>query len=109
MTAREWVARLGRSCWGSGFRRIRRRTRWLSPALALAVIGICADRLVPESAPQLPREPAASPQLGDMPLVLGDFTAATTCAECHPTQAADWELSSHAHAMRDRVFQSLAC
>jgi hypothetical protein len=89
--------------------RIRRRTRWLGPAsvLALAVIGTCTNRPVPASAPQPPSETAASRQRGDKPPVLDDFTAATTCAECHPVQAADWALSSHAHAMQDRVFQSL--
>jgi hypothetical protein len=109
MAAGEWVARVARGCRGSECRRIRRQTRWQSPGsiLALTVIGACTNRLAPESATQPPRETSTSRQLGDMQLALGDFTAATTCAECHPAQAADWALSSHAHAMRDPVFQSL--
>lgn len=35
------------------------------------------------------------------------FSPATTCAECHPTQYADWSSSMHAYAMRDMAYQAV--
>lgn len=40
-------------------------------------------------------------------LDLDDFSASTTCGDCHPTHYAEWRTSIHASAMVDPVYQRL--
>jgi hypothetical protein len=67
---------------------------------ALLLAGLCAGC---ESNGEPPAAPAARPS----PSELAGFAGPAQCAECHPRHAADWEISNHAYAIVDPVFQAM--
>lgn len=51
-------------------------------------------------------EPVA-PDAEPGPSELAGYAGPSRCAECHPRHAADWEISNHAYAIVDPVFQAM--